>query len=387
MTVAEHNRATPRTAVSPGGVDPAPAGRVAGLDALRGVAIALVMLTHADGSVFGSGGMVGVTLFFVLSGFLITGLLVRDLEADGRVRWGRFYGARALRLLPPLALVLVGYLVVEGVLGLFAGPSQVPWTLFSALTYTSNLPYLPHGSGAFFHLWTLATEEQFYLLWPLVLAVAWRRRWVRRAVALGIAGSLLLCAATIAYQAPDVARVYALPTSWSVALFTGCALRLGRDRASRALPAGTAVRRLLAGGLLAAFAALAVAPGLDASPWMYLAVVPAIAVASAVLVLLAAESRWRARGPVRAVVALGTVSYAAYLWNLPITQWLGDPRDLAGGALGIALTLAAATASWWLVERPAARLRRRWQDGAGPGVVLRPRVPRSRVPRPRPTAE
>lgn len=374
VRVAGHHHATPRTVPWPR--DAARAGRVAGLDALRGVAIALVMLTHADGGTFGSGGMVGVTLFFVLSGFLITGLLVRDLERGGRVRWGRFYGARALRLLPPLGLVLIGYLLVEGVLGLFAGPSQVPWTLFSALTYTSNLPYLPHGSGAFFHLWTLATEEQFYLLWPLVLAVAWRHRRVRAVVALGVVGSLLLCAATIAYQAPDVARVYALPTSWSVALFIGCALRLGRDRASRALPAGPVARRWLAGALLAAFAAVAVVPGLDASPWMYLAAIPAVALASAVLVLLAAESRWPARGPAQAVVALGTVSYAAYLWNLPITQWLGDPRDLAGGSLGIALTLLAATASWWLVERPAARLRRRLQDGGRPGV-----------PRPRPGSD
>lgn len=337
------------------------APRVAALDALRGVAIALVMLTHADGDAFGSAGMVGVTLFFVLSGFLITGLLVTDLERHGRVRWGRFYGARALRLLPPLALVLAGYVVVEGVLGVFAGPSQVPWTLFSALTYTSNLPCLPHGSGAFFHLWTLATEEQFYLLWPAALAAAWRWRRVRLLVAAGVLGSLLLCAATIGYQWPDVARVYALPTSWSVALFVGCALRLGRDRASRALPASPAARRGLGAAVLVAFAALAVAPGLDASPLMYLVAIPAVAVASAVLVLLAAESRWPARGPVRLVVALGTVSYAAYLWNLPITQWLGDPRDLPGGVLGIALTLVAATASWWLVERPTARLRRRLQ--------------------------
>lgn len=376
VTVAGANRAAARPAVVPAGVlapATAPVGRVAGLDALRGVAIALVMLTHADGALVGSGGMVGVTLFFVLSGFLITGLLVRDLERHGRVRWGRFYGARALRLLPPLALVLAGYLVVEGLLGWFAGPSQVPWTLLSALTYTSNLPYLPHGSGAFFHLWTLATEEQFYLLWPVVLAFAWRRRWVRGVLALGVTGSLLLCAATIAYQAPDVARVYALPTSWSVALFLGCALRLGRDRASRALPAGPVGQRWLAGTLLTLLAGLALVPGLDASPWMYLAVVPAVAVASAVLVLLAAGSRWRARGPVRAAVALGTVSYAAYLWNLPITQWLGDPRDLAGGTLGVVLTLLAATASWWLVERPAARLRHRLlPSGAGVGPAAGP---------------
>jgi peptidoglycan/LPS O-acetylase OafA/YrhL len=324
------------------------------------VAILLVMLTHADSDRFGSGGMIGVTLFFTLSGFLITGLLLRDLEQHGRVRYGRFYAARALRLLPPLLLLLAGYVVVEGVFGVMGGPDLIGQTVFSALTYTSNLPYLSHGSGALFHLWTLATEEQFYLVWPLVLALALRRHRTRLAIVLGVVGSLAACALTIAYQWPDVARVYALPTSWSVALFVGCALRLGQERAARLLPAAPGGRRVLGAVILTAFIAGAALPGIDDQPAMYLLVVPVLAVASAVLVLLATGSAGPARGPLRAVVALGTVSYAAYLWNLPIQQWLGDPHDLAGGLLGATLTLAAATVSWWLVERPAARLRRRW---------------------------
>ncbi len=345
-----------------------PAGtRLAGLDALRGLAIALVMLTHASSARFGSAGLVGVTLFFTLSGYLITGLLQRDLDRYGRVQFGRFYAARALRLLPPLLLVLAGYVVVEGLLGVLGRQDQVGLTLLAALTYTSNLPYLPHGSGSFFHLWTLATEEQFYLLWPLLLGLAWRRGAARLVIGLGVAGSLLACAATIAYQWPDVERVYPLPTSWSVALFLGCALRLGQARAQRLLPASPAARRWIAGGILALFAAAALTPSIGASPAMYLLVVPAVAVASAVLVLLAAGStRLAARGPVRLLVALGTVSYAAYLWNLPIQQWLGDPGTLGAGLLGAALTLLAATVSWWLVERPAAALRRRLQHGTSP---------------------
>ncbi|WP_263118571.1 acyltransferase [Cellulomonas fimi] len=338
---------------------PSTGTRLPGLDALRGLAIALVMLTHAHSERFGSGGMIGVTLFFVLSGFLITGLLTRDLERFGRVRWGRFYGSRALRLIPPLVLVLAAYAVVEGVIGLRGGPSMLGLTIAAALTYTSNLPLIPHGSGSFFHLWTLATEEQFYLVWPVVLAVVWRRGRTRLAVGAGVVGSLALCLLSIGYEWPDTARVYALPTSWSIALFLGCGLRLGLDRARRVLPGSTSARRILAGGIVLVFLTVTATPGISGSPWMYLVAIPAVAVASGVLILLAME--WRR--PPRVLVALGTVSYAAYLWNLPIQQWLGDPMTLGGGLLGAALTLAAATASWWLVERPVAALRRRWQSG------------------------
>ncbi len=360
-----------RDAPTAGGLGPG-GTRLAGLDALRGIAIALVILNHASATRFGAAGMVGVTLFFTLSGYLITGLLVRDLERHGRVRYGPFYAARALRLLPPLLLVLAGYVVVEGVLGVLDRQDQIGLTIVSALTYTANLPYLPHGSGSFFHLWTLATEEQFYLLWPLLLAFAWHRRVPRLVVGLGVLASLLLCAATIGYQWPDVERVYALPTSWSTALFLGCALQLGRARAERLLPTSPAARRRLGAGILAVFAVLAVTPPLGASPLMYLVVVPLVSVASAVLVLLASGTTRADHGPVRLLVALGTVSYAAYLWNLPITQWLGDPQDLAGGLLGAALTLLAATASWWLVERPAARLRRRLQARRAAPAVAAP---------------
>ncbi|WHP18045.1 acyltransferase [Cellulomonas sp. ES6] len=362
-----------------GGTDGITGTRRPMLDALRGVAIALVMLTHADSRTFGSAGMVGVTLFFTLSGYLITGLLLRDLERHGRIRYGRFFGARTLRLLPPLLLVLSGYLVVEGAVGLLGRRELLGQTVLAALTYTSNLPLLPHGSGTFFHLWTLATEEQFYLLWPLVLALAWRHRAARAVVLVGMLGSLAACAATIGYEWPDVARVYALPTSWSVALLAGCGLRLGRERVARLLPRTAGTRRGLGVALLAVLAALALLPGLSASAAMYLLVIPLTAAVSAALILLAsgptALPSGPARAPLRLLVALGTVSYAAYLWNLPIQQWLGDPRSPGAGLLGAALTLAAATVSWWAVERPAAALRRRWEARdpapAGAAVPLR----------------
>lgn len=332
-----------------------------------------MILNHADPEVFGAAGMLGVTVFFTLSGYLITGVLLRDLTADGRVQYGQFFLARALRLLPPLLLVLCGYLVVEGIFDHADGRSLVPDTLLTGLTYTMNLPFMPHGSGSMYHLWTLATEEQFYLIWPFVLAWAWRRvdprhrrRALVRVVGTGIAAALVLCVATMAYQWPDTARVYALPTSWASALLIGCGLRIGRDRAIGMLPTCPRTRGLLGALVVLGLLAGSVAPAQGGYPWTYLVTLPLIALASGVLVLLAdtAGPRLGAHPAIRALAALGLVSYAAYLWNLPIQIWIGDPHTLVGGVLGASLTLLAATLSWWLVERPLLRLRHRLREPA-----------------------
>ncbi len=333
--------------------------RLPGLDALRGLAIALVLLNHADPVTFGAAGILGVTLFFTLSGYLITGILVRDIERHGRVRYGRFYRNRALRLFPPLLLALAGYAVVEGLLDHTGERGLVAQTLVAALTYTMNVPGIPHGSESLYHYWTLATEEQFYLVWPLALALAWRRRRLRPAVAVAVLVALAACAATMVAVSPDTARIYALPTSWASALLIGCAGYLGRDALHRRLPTRRPVRRAVVLGLLLALAAGSLAQDTIHQPWLYLVVVPAAACGS--MVLISSASGWH-RLPTRLLrpaVLLGTISYAAYLWNGAIVRWLGDPETLGGALLGVLLTLAAATASWWLVERPAARLRAR----------------------------
>ena len=184
-------------------------------------------------------------------------------------------------------------------------------TVLVALTWTGNLPF-GHASDATFHLWTLATEEQFYLLWPAVLVVAFARGRVRLALVLVAAACLLACVATLVWlgDAPDLA--YSLPTSWAVCFVVGCATRvLGRRAVLPALSAPVA---------LAGLAVLSVVP-LRGHALTYLAGGPAIAALTAVLLL-----SWRTwtdvTGPARALVLLGTVSYGAYLWNYPLTLWL-----------------------------------------------------------------
>jgi peptidoglycan/LPS O-acetylase OafA/YrhL len=332
-----------------------------------------VLLNHAVPGIATSAGMVGVTIFFALSGWLITGVLVRDLERHGRIRLRRFFGHRALRLLPPLVLMLLGYAVVEGTFDLLGQRDLVPRSILVALTYTTNIPGIPHGSESLYHFWTLATEEQFYLVWPLLLTLAWRRGVLRLAVAASAVVTLAACTITMLLVAPDIARIYALPTSWGATLLVGAAGYLGRDVLERRLPATRRARRTVQAVGVAVLLAASAAGGVAQHPWTYLLAAPAVAGVAVVLVSYAA--RWEALPTrlLRPAVALGTISYAAYLWNAAIVRWLGHPDDVGGVLLGIVLTLGAATASWWLVERPARALRQRLDRRSRAATPLSPR--------------
>jgi peptidoglycan/LPS O-acetylase OafA/YrhL len=313
--------------------------RIEGIDLLRGIAVAAVMLRHAWPDAFPGAGVVGVVMFFALSGYLITGLLVDELDRTGRVDLRRFYLRRARRLVPALLFLVAGVVVVTLLLDPLGDRDELGKTVLVALTWTGNLPF-GHASDATFHLWTLATEEQFYLLWPAVLAVAFARGRVRTALlAVGVV-CLLGCLATLVWlgDAPDLA--YSLPTSWAICFVIGGAARVLGTRA--VLPAWAAP------AALAGLAVLSVVP-LRGHALTYLAGGPAIAALTAVLLLT-----WRTwtevAGPARALVLLGTVSYAAYLWNYPITLWLRPSLEGLAGPVAAVLTLVMAAVSWWLVE-------------------------------------
>ncbi|NHD19419.1 acyltransferase family protein [Actinopolyspora sp. BKK1] len=125
--------------------------------------------------------MVGIVMLFTLSGYLITGVLTKELATRGRIDYRRFYLRRARRLLPALLVMIVVFVVVTTTLApLDDGDSQLPVTVVTLLTFTGNLPII-HLSGAVFHCWTQATEEQFYLIWPALLALAWPRQGHGRA--------------------------------------------------------------------------------------------------------------------------------------------------------------------------------------------------------------
>lgn len=360
--------------------------RLQGLDALRGLAILLVLVRHSWPELAGTAGAVGVVVFFALSGYLITGLLARDISTYGRVRYGRFYRNRALRLLPALFLMLAGIVLVTITMDPLGERDSLPRAIAVGLTYTANLPF-DHGSPTVEHLWTLATEEQFYIVWPVVLAIGIRFRRLR----LAIAGSALLVVlalgVTLAVTYPGVSGIYSLPTSWCIAMVIGAGAFFARERLQRFLPSTTRRARCAAGVALAAVLAASLLPEDKGSPFLYLVVGPLIALST--VVLIAYLSQWEGL-PTPALAPfrwLGVVSYAAYLWNWPIVVWMNERPLNAVQALGaIGLTLIAATVSWWMVERPALQLKSRFdaraearslaqvpgRDGSGPHGTVPP---------------
>ncbi len=322
--------------------------RLLGLDLLRGVAIALVLLRHVFPTVFPGAGVVGVVMFFALSGHLITGVLLADHRRSGRIQLRRFYLRRAARLLPALLVVLAAVVVVTLAADPLDDRAELGRTVLVAVTWTANLPF-DQGSDAIFHLWTLSTEEQFYLVWPALLGWALTRGRVGPTLAVAAAGCLLGCVATLVWLWEDPDLAYALPTSWAVCFVVGAASRVYVDR----LRVGPGVAALA----LVVLPVLSLIP-LRGHPLTYLVAGPLVAIATAALI-----ARWRATPPVgphlRTLIWLGTVSYGVYLWNYPLTLWLRPHFEHTGGLWAAALSIGLAALTWRWVEEPALRLRDR----------------------------
>ncbi|SDC38694.1 acyltransferase family protein [Nocardioides lianchengensis] len=314
--------------------------RIQGLDLLRGIAVGLVVLRHALPDLAPGAGVVGVVMFFALSGHLITGVLLGELQRTGQVDLRRFYVRRARRLVPALLLVVAGVALVTLLLDPLGDRSSLGKDVLVALTWTGNLPRLT-PDGATFHLWTLATEEQFYLVWPALLALAFRRRLVLVLLVAATAVCLAACLVTVLWLHAEPDLAYALPTSWAVCFVIGAA--------SRILSPRLAVPSWALGAALAGLALLSVIP-LRGHALTYLVAGPAVALLTAVLLLAWRDWTDVTAPTLRPLVALGTISYGAYLWNYPLTLWL-RPHGEYAGLLAAALTVPLALLSWHLVEK------------------------------------
>ena len=324
---------------------------IAGLDIVRGIAIALVMLRHAAPDVFDGAGIVGVVMFFALSGYLITGTLMGNIERRGRVDYRRFYTNRALRLLPAMFTMLAIFVVVELIAGPENGPRQLVVAALVGGFYLQDL-YLADVMPTLTYpglngLWTLAIEEQFYLLWPALLALFVRRRMLKAGVWGTAAFFVLVCGTTLAVAAvfSTPSAVYSLPTTWAVALVLGGAAYIHRERLERTR--ASVPLAIVAAVILAAFSVL---PDAKDQAITYLIGGPLIALCT--IAIIAVLRTWRlspskALEPLR---ALGVISYGAYLWNGPATHWTVDSLGLSGW-ISIPVTIVLATASWWLVEK------------------------------------
>ncbi len=349
----------------------APRPRLDGLDVLRGAAVGAVLLGHSWPAIFQGAGIVGVIAFFVLSGYLITNVLVRDIERHRKIRYGRFYAHRAFRLVPALISLLGVYAVVELATDFLGDRSKgiVGYTVLAGLGYLKDLPLPFDVSMAIGPLWTLAVEEQFYLIWPALLVLALRRNRQGRLIGFSAAVALFLMSASVlamAALAPQLhSLVYALPTTWGLGLIVGAALRLYRVHVFSWF-AGPRVRCAALLGSVAVLASLIFFPKANETPVFILIGGPLAMAAAAALVALAAS---RAEGMpkwTRPVQMLGTVSYAAYLWNYPVILWLngGSTADLPPlvAVSAIALTLLIAVISWHTVERLGRTARERFDQ-------------------------
>ncbi|MEX1072798.1 MAG: acyltransferase [Chloroflexota bacterium] len=311
------------------------------LDGLRGVAVLLVFLQHAQLAGFRHAGWVGVTMFFTLSGYLITSLLLVEDGHTGRIHLGRFYFRRALRLLPALVVVLLAV----GILAVVVGRDFWAQEL-ATLLYVSNWANVA-GLEMWYlgHTWSLAIEEQFYILWPLALVFVRSTRW---RVAMCVIGVIVSVALRAVLFGPDAAA----ESRWSHgldtrgdALLVGCLLALVRWSA----PGWVGWIGIL--GLAGTLAFL--------QPTAELAYA-GLVIAAASTALIMAAGTGATLGP---LVALGGISYGVYLWHFPIiegTRWLAATVPGPVLVLGWFLaTLAAAFASRRLVELPALRFRNR----------------------------
>jgi peptidoglycan/LPS O-acetylase OafA/YrhL len=349
------------------------------LDGVRALAVAMVLVFHG-GFAWMSGGYVGVSVFFTLSGYLITLLLLVEHDRTGTVRLGAFYARRMKRLLPA-SLLCLGAVAVAAAFGAFEGFPALRRDLLGALFQVANWVKLFGGSSyadltnatlgrvaPLEHYWSLAIEEQFYWVWPLVLLGV--TKLVRSGR--GVTAAVAAMAVTAAVAAPVIAAVWGPDAAyWATParvgeILVGALLAAVQHRRG---PWGAWSRWLAPAGLAVVLWAGCTWPA--GSGPAYEGWFPVFALAGAAVVAgLQHPSPVRAVLSWRPVVWVGTVSYGLYLYHWPIYAVVTSDRTGVDGAMlfgvrvAITVALAAASARW--VERPV----RRREVGVRPVVTL-----------------
>ena len=361
-----------------------------GLDGLRALAIIAVLVYH--GGVAGTtGGFLGVEAFFVLSGFLITSLLVSEWRRTATIALGAFWARRARRLLPALFLLVLAVAIHQVLAGPEASVPGLKGDGIATLLYFGNWHQIATQSSYFAatgpvsplqHTWSLAIEEQFYILWPLLfLGLLWiAGRLMRRKsedperplrVMLAVTvGGLIASAIEVMVLFDGGAglnRVYYGTDTRAVSILTGASLALGiavfrpRRESADARQASGHRRRILG---WAAVLALTVVLGMmhiatGSSSWLYpfgfvgLDLAVAVMIAAVVFVPTSVVGRIFSVGPLRAI---GQISYGIYLWHFPIYLWLDTSATGVSGArlllLRIVVTLLVSVISFVIIEQP-----------------------------------
>ena len=341
---------------------------VPGLDGLRGAAVAGVLLFHSGGAL--RGGYLGVDLFFVLSGYLITTLLLEERRATGAIDFGAFWVRRARRLLPALLSLMPAIALYAWKIADANELASIRGDALATLAYVANWrAILVHRSywemfaapSPLEHTWSLAIEEQFYVVWPVVVAgvLALSRGRARALFVVCVALAAASCAAMLAlYGGDETTRVYLGTDTRGAAIVAGAALAsLSSGREIRPSRAFDAVGALALVGLGVAWARLD-----GEAPFLYRGGFWLTELAGVALV---AACVFRPAGMVARIVsfrplrALGAISYGVYLWHWPLYVVLSEERLRVHGALLLAIrlaaTLAIAIASYRFLEQPIRR--------------------------------
>jgi len=349
--------------------------RHTGLDGVRGVAVLAVLLFHTDVA-WARGGYLGVDVFFVLSGFLITSLLLAELDRTERINLRRFWARRATRLLPSLLLLVALGVAFGSFVAPFESAHELRDDAVATLAQVVNWRFVDTighslvglARSPFQHCWSLAIEMQFYLLWPpLLLLVAYRRAHNQRRRNVGLLAGALALASAVAMAAlvgPSwhTQRAYYGTDTRAQALLVGAVLaaiighRLHGDHpplSSLTRVGMSAVGTAAAVGLLLAFVAAPTSGHTMFEGW-YLAIAIAVALVLAQLVI-APASVVPTLLATRPIVALGRISYSLYLWHWPLLIVITQERTgLSGVSLftaRVAASLAAACISYFAIER------------------------------------
>lgn len=338
------------------------------LDGLRALAVAAVIAYHL-GLHWMRGGYLGVDLFFVLSGYLITGLLYAEWEKSGTIRLRAFWSRRARRLLPALLAVLL----VLGVWLAAGGPGLNRYTLradgLAALFYAANWHFISVHRSYFAqfsapspleHTWSLAIEEQFYLLWPLLvtglLALGRRRLTIACTGFLAVASAVTM--AVLMHPGHDPSRVYFGTDTRAFELLVGAVLALLLAHRPRLTATARRVLDLAALASATAIAGLWVTAG-GPPEWMFKGGMFAAALLVAVVVWNVTEADRGLLGRALSVAPLrwlGRVSYGLYLWHWPVIVVVSPSttplRGLALDAVRVGLTVAVTAVSFYALEMP-----------------------------------
>ena len=338
-----------------------------GVDGLRGVAVILVIIFHS-GLGWLPGGFLGVSVFFTLSGFLITSLLINECENTGHINLKAFWGRRLRRLAPASLVVIVGVVGLASWLSTNIEASRIKGDAISATLYFSNwrFIYSGHSYGELFaspsplqHLWSLSIEEQLYVIVPAVIAglfaLGLRRRAIGIVFLVAVAGSTVATMFTNSHE-----LIYYGTHTRAAELLLGSALaclfgqRIEKLAVNQAKSLSTLYIVPIVGVVV-----LSRLSSVD-SPWVYSGALTAFAGLSVICLIAAIQA-----GPVRSflswspLVRVGEVSYGLYLIHWPVIVWLNSERvDLQPTALfvlQVIVTVILTLVSYWLIEQPIRR--------------------------------